>query len=153
MRPMWKNLLWQLLGVLCYLAGMLVFLVLIVDIYLSPPTNSIENLSSGHTPYFAVSLLLIVLGRYVSYRFGAEIGLGAMGSGGYHSQPHSRSDTQSQAQSVLQKYGYRDSSEPDTDDMPYEYEDGEVYITCPQCGTRNEQEFDYCENCAAQLPE
>lgn len=153
MRPMWKNLLWQLLGVLCYLVGLLVFLVLIVDIYLSPPTNSIDNLSSGHAPIFAVSLLLIVIGRYVSYRFGSGVGFEAVASGGYHSQPHSQSDTQSRAQSVLQKYGYRDSSDPETDELPYEYEDGEVYITCQECGTRNEQEFDYCENCAAELPE
>ncbi|MCU4744401.1 zinc ribbon domain-containing protein [Halobacteria archaeon AArc-m2/3/4] len=153
MRPMWKNLLWQLLGVLCYLAGMLVFLVLIIDVYLSPPANSIENLSSEHIPFFGVSFLLIVLGRYVSYRFGAEIGFGSMGSGGYHSQPRSQAGDQSQAQSVLAKYGYRDSSDPETDELPYEYEDGDVYITCQNCDTRNEQEFDYCENCAAKLPE
>ena len=139
----WKHFAWQALGLLFYLGGMLIFLVVMVEVFLSEPERSLANLSSAHMPFLLVSVLLIVFGRYIGYRFGGDLTDGMAGKGG----PQSRRD------SILEDYGYDPShSQEDDDDEPqYTYEDDTVFLRCPDCGEKNEPEFDYCGNCAAKL--
>lgn len=139
----WKRLLWQLLGLLFYAAGMVIFLVVMIGVYTAPPERSIENLSGVHVPYLLLSLLLVTFGGYVSRRFGARTqSAGGLDRGG------PRGD---QSQSTLERLGYVVPND-DEEALPYDYEDGVVYVTCAECGTRNEQEYDFCSDCAARLP-
>lgn len=143
-RPMLKSLLWQVLGVLFYLGGMLLFLFVAVNVFLSPPENSLENLSSGHVAWILVSLVLLVTGRLISWRFGAERSLsrGIQGSIMGNDRDASR----------LRNLGYNVPAET-SDEQEFTYDDGDVYVVCSRCGTKNEQGYSYCSDCSAELPE
>ena len=140
-----KTLLWQGIGLLFYLAGMGLFLVMAVSVFLAPPQNSLANLTTGDMLLGMVSVGLLVVGRVLSWKFGGETSpMGAV----------TRIRGQGADQSKLEELGYQippeDSGNPDSGVM---YEDGTVYVQCSECGAKNEQQFEYCNNCSSQLPE
>lgn len=137
---------WQGVGLLFYLAGMLLFLVVAVGVFLAPPENSLANLATGDMALILVSVLLLVFGRVISWKFGGEAGA-MMGS---VSTIRGRGPDQSKLEELGYQIPPEESSEPESDVV---YEDGEVYTRCPECGARNEREFDYCSNCSSRLPE
>jgi hypothetical protein len=141
-----KTLLWQAVGLLFYLAGMVLFLLVAVGAFLAPPANSLASLTSGDMVLILVSVSLLVVGRVIGWKFGGGAGtmtgsVGAIRGGGPD-------------QSKLEELGYHvppeETGEPDSDVV---YEDGELYARCTECGAKNEQEFDYCSNCSSQLSE
>lgn len=145
MRPsMRKQLAWQAVGFCCYLGGMLLFLALAMDVYFSPPERSIENLSSAHAPFLVASLALFVLGSYVVQRFGGGFGL-----------PERAPDRpQTRREAMLSEYGLHEpdiEEEESTDEPDYAYEDGDVAVRCPACGTKNDPSYAYCGECASEL--
>ena len=140
-----KTLLWQGIGLLFYLAGMGLFLVMAVSVFLAPPQNSLANLTTGDMLLGMVSVGLLVVGRVLSWKFGGETSpMGAV----------TTIRGQGPNQSKLEELGYQippeDSGNPDSGVM---YEDGTVYVQCSECGAKNEQQFEYCNNCSSQLPE
>ena len=140
---MLKSLLLQVLGLLFYLGGMLLFLFVAVSVFLSPPENSLENLSSGHMAWIVVSLLLLVTGRLISWRFGVDQSLsrGIQGSIMGKERDVSR----------LRDLGYNVPADT-SDEQAFAYDDGDVYVVCSKCGTKNEQGYSYCSDCSAELP-
>lgn len=145
-RSLRKTLLWQGVGLLFYLAGMVLFLVVAVNAFLEPPANSLANVTTGDMAALLVSVLLLVVGRVISWKLGG--GTGAMiGSGG-------TIRSQAPKQSKLEELGYQMPPEESNDaGSNFDYEDGEIYIRCPECGAKNEPEFEYCNNCSSQLPD
>lgn len=148
MRPgTWKPLLWRLLGMLCYLAGMLVFLFVALDAFARPSGSGagFGPISDDQTLLFGLSFLLIVLGTLISRRLGGSITRWAFGN--------AAGDDSSRQQSVLEEYGYV-TPEPDEERPRYEYdEEGDaVHVYCPNCDARNRREYTYCRNCSAELP-
>jgi len=141
-----KTLLWQGVALLLYLAGMVLFLVVAVSVFLSPPANSVANLTTGDMVVIGVSLLLIVAGRVIGWKYGGEVNtVGTTIQGIRHQKPE---------QSTLEELGYQmPPEETDTADSTTTYEDGKLYIQCPECGTQNDPQFQYCSNCSSQLPE
>lgn len=151
---LWKGFGWQLVGLLFYLTGMVVFLVIAVDVFLSPPEGSIENITSGHLTGIAVSVVLLVVGRTISWKYSSGIGGLAVGGYGFGGQPgvEDRPD-----QTVLEEHGYYQSP-PDADERSDNEDALERFETataegtvCEACGTENAEEFDYCRNCAREL--
>lgn len=145
-KSLWKAFAWQGVGLLFYLAGMLLFMVVAINVYLSPPANSLGNLSEGHVVTLLASVALIAIGRMIGWKFGYG---GSMVHLYRHGLPGQRPE-----QSQLQEMGYRIPPEPD-DRGPSDvvYEDGELFLVCRECGTQNESEFSYCSNCSSELPE
>ncbi|WP_263020186.1 zinc ribbon domain-containing protein [Natronobiforma cellulositropha] len=141
---MWKTFAWQLLGLLFYLGGMVVFLVVVVNVYIAEPNRSLENLSSAHLPFFGLSVLLIVFGRYIGHRFGSTLAINGYPTNGEGSESH--------RDRVLREYGYDPSLET-REESTVEYEDQTDALVCPNCGERNEPGYDYCGNCASKLRE
>lgn len=142
-RSMLKRLLWLAAGVGCYLAGMLLFLVVALDVFMAPPESSFENLSGEQAPFLAVAVVLIAVGSYINYRAGFGVGVRAFGSGPRPGGP----DGQSRTESVLQKHGYRVPPE-ESNDPPA----GPDRVRCNECGAENERQYSYCSNCSAELP-
>mgnify|MGYP000586771331 CR=1 FL=1 len=144
-----KALLWQGVGLLFYLAGMVLFLVVAVNAFLAPPSNSFGSVTSGDIAVLLVSVALLLVGRAISWKLGGDVGgdAGAMGTLG-------RLRDRNPNQSKLEELGYRmppeDADGRNSDTVS---EDGEVYVRCPECGGKNERGFDYCGNCSSKLPE
>ncbi|WP_436933982.1 DUF7577 domain-containing protein [Halovenus marina] len=143
-RPLRNTLLWQVVGTLCYLAGMLLFLFVATSVFLAAPENSIENLTGGDVTLMLVGLFLVVLGSVINRRYGDETGLGTWATGTVRDQ---RSD-----QSTLEELGYTIPAEPSNAETARSAELDENTVRCPECGATNEQEFSYCKNCTARLP-
>jgi hypothetical protein len=141
-----KTLLWQGVALLLYLAGMVLFLVVAVNVFLAPPANSVANLTTGDMGVIGMSLLLIVAGRVIGWKYGGEANtVGTTIQGIRHQKPE---------QSTLEELGYQmPLEETDTGDAAMAYDDGEVCTQCPECGTQNDPQFQYCSNCSSQLPE
>ena len=140
-----KTLLWQGIGLLFYLAGMGLFLVMAVSVFLAPPQNSLANLTTSDMLLGMVSVGLLIMGRVLSWKFGGETStMGAV----------TTIRSQGPNQSKLEELGYQippeDSGNPDSGVTS---EDGTVYVQCAECGVKNEQQFEYCNNCSSQLPE
>lgn len=149
-----KGLGWQLLGLLFYLTGMVVFLVIAVDVFLSPPEGSIENIAAGHLTGIVLALVLLVVGRVISWKYGGGIGGLATGGYGFDGQPGAEDHPD---QTVLEEHGYYQSP-PDPEERPDEGDPERSFesvaaegTVCNSCGTENAEEFDYCRNCAAEL--
>lgn len=160
MRETWKPYLWQVVGLLFYLFGMLLFLVVAIDVFTSPPENSIENLSNEHLLPIGLSVLLFVIGRLISWRFGANLAVGAFGAGLPGQAGNQISQNEHPDQTVLEKYGYyhrpadSDEEKRELDEVAEFVRDRDANaVYCEECGTANDREFDYCGNCAAELPE
>lgn len=139
-----KTLLWQGIGLLFYLGGLLLFLLVAVSAFLAPPENSLANVTTGDMAMILMSVVLLATGRVISWKGGGETGA-MMGSA-------STIRGQGPDQSKLEELGYQ--IPPDASgDADVTYEDGEVYAKCNECGAKNEQTFDYCNNCSSRLPE
>ncbi|WP_114576510.1 hypothetical protein [Saliphagus sp. LR7] len=152
-----KGLAWQLVGLLFYLIGMAVFLVIAVDVFVSPPEGSIENFTAGHLTGIVVSVVLLMVGRAISWKYGGEIGGLTMGGYGFGGQPGRAGDRDHPDQTVLEQHGYYQSP-PDPEERPDEGGPGRGLesvaaegTVCESCGTENGRGFDYCRNCAAEL--
>lgn len=141
-----RTLLWQVVGLLFYLGGLLLFLVVAVSAFLAPPGRSLANLTTGDVALLLVSVVLLVTGRVMSWKGGEKTGtmVGAI----------STIREQRPDQTKLEELGYQippDSS--DDTDTSVIYEDGGLYRRCTECGAKNERSFDYCSNCSSRLPE
>jgi hypothetical protein len=142
-----KALLWQGVGILCYLAGLLVFVSVVIGVFLAPPQNSLANLSSGHVPILIASVALIVAGRLISYKYGVQNGLsGAVRE--YHGRPE---------KSKLEELGYVIPPENEGSEGGLErklsLEEGELTVACNECGAENDPDYRFCGNCSAELPD
>lgn len=149
-RSTWKRLAGHALGFLLTVAGTIAFLLVVLEVYAADPSGSLENLSRADVPLLLASVFLLVLGRYLSYRFGA-------GYGGRVDGP----DDRSKPERVLAEYGYRvppDETDRDrcseaTDDgVGGGGGDGAGFVRCVVCGAKNDGAFTYCSECAAELP-
>lgn len=123
---------------------MLLFLVVAVSVFLAPPANSVENLTTADAAVLLVSMLFLVTEKVISWKGGGAAGtmMGTVGS----------IRRQGPDQSKLEELGYR--MPPDTaDEADVTDVDGEDVVTCSECGIQNEQTFSYCENCSSRLPE
>lgn len=143
-KSLWKAFLWQGVGLLFYFAGMLVFLVVAVNVFLSPPANSLENLSDGHVVSLLVSVVLIVVGRLIGWKFGGDLSLSQM----YRGAPARPGSDQSR----LEQLGYQVRPEA-SEERPDPPDDGEPALVCRECGAHNEPGYRYCGNCSSELPD
>jgi hypothetical protein len=143
-RPLRNTLLWQVVGTLCYLAGMLLFLFVATSVFLAAPENSVENLTSGDVTLMLVGLFLVILGSVINWRYGDETVMGAWATGTVQDQ--------SSDQSTLEELDYTIPAELSNTEKASSAELDENTIRCTECGATNEQEFSYCKNCAARLP-
>lgn len=143
-----KMLLWQGVGLLLYLAGMVLFLVVAVDAFLGPG-DAVGPVTTGHVVAVLASVALLLAGRAISWKLGGAVG-GDTGVGGTFGAVRDQGPNQSK----LEELGYRMPPE-DSDGRRSDtvYEDGEVYVRCPECGEPNEPGFDYCGNCSSELPD
>jgi hypothetical protein len=140
-----KTLLWQAVGLLFYLAGMVLFLVVAVEAFLAPPASSFGNVATGELLVLLVSVVLLVTGRVIGWKLGGDTGVAGTVASVRGRGPE---------ESKLEELGYRmPVEESENSGSGVVYEDGEVYVRCPDCGEPNEREFDYCGNCSSQLPE
>lgn len=140
-----KTLVWHGISLLCYLAGLVLFLVVAGSVFLAPPEYSLANLRTVHTMAMLAGVALIVVGKAIGWHYG----LGA------ESMTNSMANLRNPPeQSKLEELGYRVPKEsPEDGGSKYTYEDGTVYTVCSECGARNENEFKFCNNCSAELPE
>lgn len=147
MRPSRKKaLLWHGASVLLYLGGMALFLVVAVSVFLAPPSNSFANLSTGDTVLVLVSVVFLVGGRYVGWRYG--LGEQTLGDSVAALRDHEPEP------SKLEQLGYRVSHDtPGETEQDTAYEDGSVYRVCPDCGANNDSEYRFCRECSAELSE
>jgi len=142
-----KSLLWQGAGMLCYLSGLILFVMVVIGVFLSPPENSMANLSASHTPVLTACAVLIVAGRAISYRYGVEDGLaGAIRE--YRGRPE---------KTKLEELGYvippeSESGEPGLE-QKLSFEEGAVTVTCNECGAENDPDYRFCGNCSTELPD
>jgi len=143
-----KSLLWQGVGLLFYLAGMILFLVVAVDAFFGPG-DAVGPVTTGHIVAMLVSLALLLTGRAIGWKLGGDVG-GDPGVGGTLGAIRNRNPNQSK----LEELGYQMPPE-ESDDRSSDtvYEDGEVYVRCSECGEKNERGFDYCGNCSGKLPD
>lgn len=151
----------QLLGLLCYFTGLIVFLLIAVDVYLAPPERSLENATAGHMLGIGLSIALLVVGRAIGWKYGGGVGGLTTGGYGFGGQPGQPGDRDHPDQTVLEQHGYYQSP-PDSEERSEERDergdlegrfesvaaDGRV---CESCGTENAEGFDYCRNCAEEL--
>jgi len=142
-----KALVWQVVGGLCYLVGMVVFLSVAIGVFMAPPTNSLANLSTSHTPALLGSAVLLVVGRLISYRFGTESGLTDA-----IRERHGHPD-----KSKLEELGYVIPPESEdgggSGEPQFSFETGELTVACRECGAENDPDFRFCGNCSAELPD
>lgn len=145
-RPDRRRLLLQGLGLLCYLVGLVVFLFVVVSAYLAAPDEPFAGLTTGQLLSLAGGVFLIVGGRLISWKFGGKHVL-RRGAGGplLGGQPD---------KSRLEELGYHiPPDENERPDSSFAFENGEVYVVCTECGTKNDSEFDFCRECSAELPD
>jgi len=150
-----KTLLWQAFGLLCYLAGLGLFLVVVVTAYFEPPENSLANLTTAHMAAILLSIALLVMGRTISWRVGDEWGVisgstGTVGDAGPPDSPRDRDPVESK----LEELGYNVPREqPSSSAGGITYEDGRVRIRCAECGATNKQSYTHCRDCSSELPD
>ena len=138
------TLLWYGAGLLCYVLGMGVFLVVAADLFLTSEDWT-AGASTAHLALLAVSVGLLVVGRVLVWKAGGDAA-GVAGVPGRSGPKRERS--------TLERLGYRVPSDPPEEaEEGFVYEDGTGYLVCRECGARNELGFDYCRNCSAELPE
>lgn len=143
-----KTIVWQVLGLLAYFLGIVLFLSAAMDLFFREPGRSLGSATSGHVFVFTLSVVFIVGGRVISWKLGGEREMSPL-SGSMNPFGQQRPK-----QTKLEELGYvmpPDSSEADESD--FAYEDGTVYVVCPECGEKNDAGFRFCHNCSAQLPD
>lgn len=153
-RSIWGLLLWRGLGLLCYLAGLLLFVLVGLDVYLSAPERSFENVTTLHVVPLGLSILLLLLGGVFMQKFGGGFAGGIGAAGAQFGMPGGAGLLgDGTEQTRLEELGYRVSSGSGDNDGSFAYEDGEVYAICTECGTKNEQGYRYCNSCSTKLPD
>lgn len=134
-------LLWYGLALLCYLVGIALFLVGGVGPFLAPPAYSLSNLTTVHIALVGASALLFGLGGTLNRKAGPQ-----------QRMPGGTTQPIGTDRSTLADLGYRVPPE-DEHESTTVYEDGELYVRCPECGAKNETRYTYCGGCSAELPE
>lgn len=150
-----KQFAWQLVGLLFYLAGMVFFLIIVISVFVNEPDDPVAALAGDHLPLLLMSMVLILLGRVISWKFGTGLNVGAFGSGNFQSPGVGPGTNDRPDETVLEQHGYYHSpreTDDDEDDGIPPYEPEKSGIRCESCGTTNDPEYDYCGNCAAELP-
>lgn len=131
-------LVWHALALVCYMAGVTLFVLGAVGPFLAPPERSLANLTTGHVALVAASLVLFAAGGAASAKSGWRNTLPAASPWG----------TQPDRSRGGPPGGDRESDR----EPPTVYEDGELYIRCPECGAKNETSYSYCGECSSELP-
>lgn len=151
MRPSLRNtIVWQVLGLLAYFLGVVLFLSAAMDLFFRAPGRSIGSMTTGHVLVFALSVVFIVGGRVVSWKLGGEREMSPLGG---QLNPFGQ---QAPEQTRLEELGYVMPPEATGEDdagSDYAYEDGEVYVVCSECGAKNDGDYRFCHDCSAQLPD
>lgn len=133
-------LVWHALALLCYMAGVTLFVLGAVGPFLSPPEQSLSNLTTGNIVLVVASLVLFAAGGAASWKSGWRNTLPAASPWGTQPDQSGRGDL-----------GY--GIDRDTDREPTTaYEDGELYVRCPECGAKNDTSYAYCGECSSELP-
>jgi len=141
-----RSLLWYVLGTCCYLAGLLLFLVAFLGVYLAAPERSFSNFTQADAVAMAASAALLVLGRTITWKFGDLDYLRSRLAGTVFDRGPDENH--------LQALGYNvPPEETSGDESAYGYEGGAVYLQCPECGKRNDPAYTFCGNCSAELPD
>lgn len=135
----------QVASLLCYLTGMLLFLVVASRLFLSSSGASLSAPTTVDVLTLLASVVLIALGGAIGWRSG---GLGGMEPGTVGTISEGDAD-----QSTLANLGYQvPNPEPDeTAAVDRDAVDGPT-VRCPACGTPNDRSYTYCRNCSGELP-
>jgi uncharacterized protein YacL len=137
--------LWRIAGFACYAVGLILSVLTVVNAYFAPPASSFANVSLSHIVGLFASLLLIAVGRTISWKYGDEVDAAVESTANPWQKPQ---------QSRLEELGYHiPPEESEQVDQGYAYEDGEVFVVCRECGEENEPGFEFCGNCTARLPD
>jgi len=129
---------WQALALGCYMAGVTLFVLGGVGPFLAPPERSLANLTTVDIAFVAGSIVLFAAGGVASWKSGWRNTLPATSSWG--TQPD-----QSHG-GLPDRNGREADREPTT-----AYEDGELYLRCPECGATNDTSYSYCGECSTKL--
>lgn len=135
----------QFVGIVMYLGGLLMLLMVVLSVYLAPPQHSFGNLSLVHLLLITASLVFIIGGRMLGWRYGSVASFNTVPNG---------------LTSVYQFNQFPVVEQPDIDDRFHHskpqprkvMEDGVLYAICQECGTKNESEYTFCGNCSTKLP-
>ncbi|MFW6437231.1 MAG: DUF7577 domain-containing protein [Halococcoides sp.] len=140
MRDMYRSaLIWHALALLCYLAGISLFVFGAVEPYLAPPERSLANLTTGHVALIAGSVVAFAAGGLANWKSGWRNTLPAASPWG--TQP-------GRARGNLGEPSERERDR----EPPTAYEDGTLYVRCPECGAKNDTGYRYCGECSSELP-
>jgi len=127
---------------LLYVAGAVLVVIVAARGFLAIETNSPDVLSVIDFVLLTTGVVLVVAGRWVSPGLRRRLTI----------DPHTRVGRHEPQPSKLEQLGYRLPDEsPEGAQPTTTYEDGTLYRLCPECGERNETDFDYCRNCSARL--
>jgi hypothetical protein len=136
-----RTLVWQALGMACYLLGIVLFLLVAVEVFLGGPEPSLASVSGVDTALMAIGVALIIVGQLINWKRGGAKA-GSMGS-------PMESFGNAPKKTRLEELGYHLPPES----SGYAYEDGDVYVVCENCGAKNDDEFRFCGGCSAELPD
>ncbi|CCQ33333.1 hypothetical protein HLRTI_002596 [Halorhabdus tiamatea SARL4B] len=131
---------WQALALVCYFAGVTLFVLGAVGPFLAPPERSLANLTTVDLLLVVASLVLFATGGTASAKSGWRNSLPAGSPWGTQPERSSRGEP-----------SYGADREADRE-PPTAYEDGELYVRCPECGAKNETTYSYCGECSSELP-
>lgn len=143
-----RALLTQLLGTLCYLGGLTLFLVTGLDIYFSEPEGSFSGITTSHTIMLGLSLALLILGGVIMQRSGISF-TGASGFGIFPGRTQVNQKPGPE-QSPLEELGYHIPPEESETDAEPEPPDDES-VRCSHCGALNEKGYRFCGECSREL--
>lgn len=141
---LWRRLLWQVVGIICYLGGLVLFLVVAVDVYTAPPEGSFENLSLHHLALIGASVVLMVASGGILFAH-RNVPIGMIGPhhgvGGTRDSPGSR-----RSEDPLDQF----PTDPPDDPQPSQPDSGPG-VRCPTCGVTNEEGYRFCRSCSSDL--
>jgi len=142
MRPSLRDVALETASTLLYLAGTVLVVLVAARGFLAIETNSLAVLSALDLVFLAAGVGLFVAARWVSPGLRRRLTV----------DPHTRVGRHQPEPSKLEQLGYRVPDESPQGGSPTTaYEDGTLYRLCPECGERNESDFDYCRNCSTKL--
>lgn len=135
------TLLWQGLSLLCYLVGMVLFLVVAGGAFLAPPAGSLANLTTGEFVLVLLSVALLAGGGLLGWKAGGFSPLVM----GYPATGRDRPGRDPP--------GSRSPLGEPTDGGPPAPDGDDVAVRCPHCGARNDRSRRNCQACSSRLPE
>ena len=146
------QLLWAGLGLLAYLAGAVLFISFIAAMF-SAGGMSEAVLTTGNILVLVMSAMLFALGGYFLWRGGVTSGLSLIG--GYAWGYNTGTSPSRQRQDGLPEQFRSPPPEQESAETVEESREARSRTTtgtvCPHCGTENEGEFRFCENCSKKL--